>query len=173
MRPARLLMVVTTGLMALGLMAQGGVALAGGGVATRQPEGEALPRIPVAAVTIYPGEVITAAMLRMRPVPRWYYRRGGFLANPRDIIGKMARRTLVRNRPVPPNALREPFAVRSGKAVRLVYRRGGLEISALGTALSSVSAGEVVAVRNVDSGRIVHGVAQADGTVLVGGAGMR
>ena len=130
---------------------------------------DARPRIPVAAATIYPGEVISRAMLRMRAVPRRYYERGGFVRDADEVVGKMARRTLVRGRPIPPSALREPYAVRSGKAVRIVYRRGGLEIVALGTALASASAGEVVPVRNVDSGRIIRGVARADGTVQVGG----
>ncbi len=141
--------------------------------AARQAPDDARPRIPVAATTIYPGEVITAAMLRLRPVSRRFARRGGFVADPAAIIGKMARRTLPRGRPVPPNALREPYVVRSGKAVRIIFRSGALRISALGVALASASAGEPVAVRNVDSGRIVHGVAQPDGTVRVGAQGMR
>ncbi len=129
--------------------------------------GNARPEIPVAATTIYPGEVIRPGMLRMRPVPRRYYERGGFMKDPRRIMGKMAARTLVRGRPIPPNALREPYVVRSGKAVRVIYRSGALSISALGTALDSVSAGEMVAVRNVDTGRIIYGVAHKDGTVVV------
>ncbi len=124
-------------------------------------------QIPVPAATIYPGEVIRAAMLRLRPVSARYYARGGFVAEAGRIVGKMARRTLVRGRPVPPNALREPYAVFSGKAVQVIYRSAGLSITILGTALESASSGEVVAVRNVDSGRIIHGVAQKDGTVLV------
>ncbi len=161
--------VLLAGVLVAGPLAMlpGGAALAGGD-AERHSGQDARPRIPVAAATIYPGEVITRAMLRMRAVPRRFYERGGFVREADEVIGKMARRTLVRGRPIPPGALREPYAVRSGKAVRIVYRRGGLEISALGTALASASAGEVVAVRNVDSGRIVRGVARADGTVMVG-----
>ncbi len=123
--------------------------------------------IPVAAVTIYPGEVITPAMVRMRKVPRRYFALGGFLRERGQIVGKMARRTLVRGRPFAPNALQEPYAVRAGKAVRVIVRSGGLFISALGTALDSAVAGEVVAVRNVDTGRTVYGVARKGGIVIV------
>jgi len=137
------------------------------GLAVMARAGEAWPEIPVAAATIYPGEVITRGMLRMRPVPKGYFARGGFVADAGRIIGKMARRTLVRGRAIAANALREPFAVRSGKAVRVVYRARGVVISALGTALQSASDGEPVAVRNVDSGRIVHGVAHKGGVVVV------
>lgn len=124
-------------------------------------------RIPVPAATIYPGDVIRASMLRMRRVYRHYAERSGGLRAPERIVGKMARRTLVRGRPIPRAALREPYAVRNGKTVQLIYRSGALVISALGTALESASAGEMVAVRNVDSGRIVHGVAEPGGLVRV------
>ena len=142
--------------------------MAGGAPLARAAQGGAgSGEIPVAAVTIYPGEVITPAMVRMRKVPRRYLARGGFLLRVRRIVGKMARRTLVRGRPFAPNALQEPYAVRAGKAVRVVVRSGGLFISALGTALDSAVAGEVVAVRNVDTGRTVYGVARKGGIVIV------
>ncbi len=143
------------------------LALLAGSAAAAASGVDKRPRIPVAAATIYPGEVIRPGMLRMRPVPRRYYERGGFIGDTRRIIGKMASRTLVRGRPIPPNSLREPFAVRRGKTVRVIFRSGSLIIGALGTALDSVSAGEMVAVRNVDTGRTIYGIARKDGTVVV------
>ncbi len=140
------------------------VARAGAGGADGAEE---RPEIPVAAVTIYPGEVIRPGMVRMRAVSRRYYQRGGFEKDPRRIIGKMAGRTLVRGKPIAPNALRAPYVVRRGRAVRVIYRSGALSIGALGMALESAAAGEMVAVRNVDSGRIIHGTAQSNGTVVV------
>ncbi len=123
--------------------------------------------LPVPAMTIYPEEIIRPGMLRERRFSARFLAQGGFIRRPSEALGKMARRTLVRGRAIPLNALREPYAVRSGKAVRVIYRRGAMTISTLATALSSVSAGEAVAVRNVDTGRVIHGVAQADGTVRV------
>ncbi len=122
--------------------------------------------VPVPALTIYPGQVITADMLRMR---RYHPDDvdGRYVTDSRALIGRMAARTLVRNRPVPPSAVTAPWVVRRGKAVRLIFRAGGLEITALGTALDNAAAGETVAVRNVDSGRVVYGIAQADGTVRI------
>ena len=138
------------------LALSGGAARAGGGGV-----------LPVPAVTVYPEEIIRPAMLDKRRFPARFLARRGYVRDASRIIGKMARRTLVRGRAIPLNAVREPYAVRSGKAVRVIYENGGLVISALATALSSVSAGEAVAVRNVDTGRTIHGVAQADGTVRV------
>jgi flagella basal body P-ring formation protein FlgA len=126
-----------------------------------------LIRVPVPAVTVYPGQVITADMLRFRR-----YRReevdGRYITDADALLGRMAARTLVRNRPVPPSSVTAPWVVRRGKAVRLVFRAAGLEITALGTALDNAAAGEIVAVRNVDSGRVVYGVAGENGTVRVG-----
>ena len=125
------------------------------------------PRLAVAAATIYPGEIIRPGMLVKRRVPRRWVLRGGYVSDPESIIGKMARITIVRGRPVPVNAVREPWAVRNGAIVRVLYKAGALTISALGRVLQNASAGERVPVRNVDSGRIVYGVAQRDGTVIV------
>ena len=138
---------------------------AGAGVEWRR--GVRAPQLAVAAATIYPGEIIRPGMLVKRRVPRRWAMRGGYVTDPESVIGKMARITIVRGRPVPVNAVREPWAVRNGAVVRVLYQAGALTISALGRALQNASAGERVPVRNVDSGRIVYGVARRDGTVVV------
>ncbi len=132
-----------------------------------QGGGMRVPELAVAAATIYPGEIIRPGMLVKRRVPRRWAMRGGYVTDPESVIGKMARITIVRGRPVPVNAVREPWAVRNGAVVRVLFTSGALTISALGRALQNASAGERVPVRNVDSGRIVYGVARRDGTVVV------
>ena len=56
----------------------------------------------------------------------------------------------------------------NGARVPVIYQEGALTILTYATALQSGSAGETVSVRNLDSGRTISGVVQADGTVLVG-----
>ncbi len=121
--------------------------------------------LPVPAITIYPGQVIDASMLHTRPWPK--SRIAGFVRDPHAVIGRMAVRTLVRDQPIPAAALSAPYVVHKGKTVRLVFRENGLEITALARALEDAAAGHLVAVRNVDSGRTVYGIAQQDGSVLV------
>jgi flagellar basal body P-ring formation protein FlgA len=54
--------------------------------------------------------------------------------------------------------------------VRLIYADGGLLIMTSGAALQDGSIGEVVRVRNSDSGVTVSGAVQPDGSVKVGGS---
>ena len=86
-----------------------------------------------------------------------------------DLVGKVARRTLLPGRPIPAIAVEEPRAVSTGGQVTLVYDREGLSIVAKAQALQNGFVGQVVQVRNLDSGLTITGVVQADGTVRVNG----
>jgi flagella basal body P-ring formation protein FlgA len=58
--------------------------------------------------------------------------------------------------------------VANGAEVRLIYAEGGLLIVTSGMALQEGSAGDLIRVRNIDSGVTISGVVQPDGTVMVG-----
>lgn len=122
---------------------------------------------PAPAGTIYPGEIIRADMLRATSYP------GGVTANvlltPEQIVGKVARRTLLAGRPIVVEAVAEPQALANGALVQIVFDQGGINITAPGQALHAGSVGEAVRVRNVDTGAVVTGVLTREGTVRVGG----
>ena len=86
-----------------------------------------------------------------------------------DLVGKVARRTLLPGRPIPSIAVEEPRAVSTGGQVQLVYQQDGLTIVTTGQALQNGYVGQVVQVRNLDSGLVVSGVVQSDGAVRVNG----
>ena len=65
------------------------------------------------------------------------------------------------------SALRQPFAVSRGSTVQLVFDGGSLVLRAAGTPLQDAVVGDLVKVRNKDSGVIVSGTVMADGTVHV------
>ena len=65
------------------------------------------------------------------------------------------------------SSLREPYAVSRGSNVRLTFTIGNLTISAAGTPMVDASIGDVIRVRNLDSGTIVSGTVMADGTIQV------
>jgi flagella basal body P-ring formation protein FlgA len=142
--------------LAAALAASTGAGRAGAGVA----------RFPVAAQVIYPGDRITDAMLKDSPDPP----EGDDVLSARgQIVGKVARRTLLPGRPIPAIAVEEPRAVSMGALVKLVYQNEGLSIVTNAQALQNGHIGEVVQVRNMESGIIVSGAIQADGSVLVNG----
>ncbi|MFG1421501.1 flagellar basal body P-ring formation chaperone FlgA [Roseixanthobacter liquoris] len=123
--------------------------------------------VPVPAVTIFPGDVITAGMLTERMMPQSAVARSGTMAGTPSLIGKAARRLLVAGQPIPLNSVSEVPLVTKGAATRVRLEEGGLSISGYATALESGVAGAVVRLKNMDSGQTILGVVQTDGSVRV------
>lgn len=123
--------------------------------------------LPVPVVTIYPGEEIKLGLLRDRRFSDSFMALGGYIHDREKLVGNVARRTLIRGKPIPLMAIRPPFAVRNGQLVTLRYRSGSLIINAKAISLKSAAAGEYIQTRNVDTGRTVSGLVQLDGSILV------
>lgn len=125
-------------------------------------------QLPVPRITIYPGQVIEKAML----VDRAFRTNGGdpVAAIPSDasLVGKVAKQTLLPGKPIYSEQLREPHAVTQGQAALVIFQSGALTITGSAIALQSGATGDVVSVRNADSGRIIKGTVGADGAVHVG-----
>ncbi len=134
--------------------------------AATQTDGETLP---VLAVTVYPGDTITEAMVIDRQFPVGVSQRYAALSVRDQVIGKVARRTLAAGQPIPLNALGMATLVNRGVPTEASYVEDGLSITAQVMPMQSGGVGDVIQVRNVDSGRMISGVVQADGTVRVGG----
>ena len=128
---------------------------------------EAAERRPVAAVTIYPGDLIRDPMITEADFPD-AVASSAYVANRMAVVGKVARRTLLPGQAIPSNAVGEPKLVTIGAMVRVVYKEDGLTIATYASALQAGAAGDVVSARNVESGVIVSGVIQADGSIHIG-----
>ncbi len=92
---------------------------------------------------------------------------GGYLTDPADAIGKIARRSLRANEILTSSAIEAPNLVKRGQIVVLFAERPGLTVRASGQALDSGAKGERIRVRNSRSGRIVEGTVTATGAVRV------
>jgi flagella basal body P-ring formation protein FlgA len=126
---------------------------------------------PVPNVTIYPGQSIKADTIVLREFPANFLAvRGALVENREEIVGKIARRTLLPGVPIPAIAIGEPKLVLNGAKVRIIYDEEGISITTYGSALQAGSVGERVAVRNADSGAIITGTIDSDGSVRVGGS---
>jgi flagella basal body P-ring formation protein FlgA len=123
---------------------------------------------PVPRVTIYPGEMLTEDMLVDKAFRGRDYERPGLVAAREALVGKVARTTLLPNVPVSIGGVREPYAVQQGQPAVIFFKSGGLVISATATSLQSGAPGDIISLRNTDSGTTIRGRVQADGTVLVG-----
>lgn len=142
-----------------------GVAALCVGSALALPVGQV--QLPVPRVTIYPGQVIDKSML----VDRAFKTNGGdpvtAIGTSDALVGKISKQTLLPGKPIYGEQLREPHAVTQGQAALLVFQSGALTITANAIALQSGATGEMVSVRNVDSGRIIKGTVGDDGAVHV------
>ncbi|WP_321381420.1 flagellar basal body P-ring formation chaperone FlgA [Rhizobium sp.] len=116
--------------------------------------------------TIYPGEPIDEARLEVVPVTNPNLG-GGYASQISEVSGMLSTKTLLPGRTIPMTALKKPYAVTRGSKLRLVVNVGNLTISAGGSPMDDANIGDVIRVRNLDSGQIVNGTVMADGTVQV------
>lgn len=123
--------------------------------------------VPVARVTIYPGDRIDESMLDERSFSIGAVPEGAVVESKSALIGKVARRTLLPGRPIVPIAIDNPRLVAIGAQVKIVFVENGLVITAYGAAMQAGAIGDLIRVRNQDSGLIVSGRIQPDGSIRV------
>jgi flagellar basal body P-ring formation protein FlgA len=124
--------------------------------------------LPVPTITIYPGDVIGNAMLADQSFPAGTRANAAILAERSEIVGKIARRTLVPGKPITTNAIAEPELVKRGAIIRAFFNEGGLSMTTLVLPLQSGALGAIIQCRNVDSGRVIMGTVEADGSIRIG-----
>ncbi|KQY26273.1 flagellar basal body P-ring formation chaperone FlgA [Rhizobium sp. Root482] len=124
------------------------------------------PMAVIPTETIYPGEIVDAGRLEEVEVTNPSLT-GDYATATEEVAGKVTSRTLLAGRVIFVSSLREPYAVERGKAVRIVFTNGPLKITAGGAPLENAAVGDLIRVRNTDSGIIVSGTVMDDGTVHV------
>jgi flagella basal body P-ring formation protein FlgA len=149
----------------LGWLAVVAVALLAAGMPARAAELE----LPVPRAAIYPGDVIGDDQLYGRPFIAHTVTRSSVFEAREDVVGKVARRTLLPGQPIPISAVRDPYLVTQGKQALVVFRAAGLTITTYAMPLQSGGTGDVVSVRNTDSGAVIKGTVATDGTIRVDG----
>jgi len=92
---------------------------------------------------------------------------GAALADPADAVGMTARRVLGAGTVLSATDVVAPRLVRRGDTVALIARRGGLEVRMSGRALGDAGQNERISVENSSSRKVVQGVVEAGGTVVV------
>lgn len=116
---------------------------------------------------VYPGETVSGDVLEEVELVRGERNLSSFILHTEGVIGKVARRTLLPGRMIQADALREPYLVNAGEPVVASFSAGPLTISTTVLPLQPGAAGDMVKVRNADSGRVFTGIVLADGTIRV------
>jgi flagella basal body P-ring formation protein FlgA len=122
----------------------------------------------VATRVVYPGEVIQPKMVEEVPLVRGNRKLGPIFQDARLLYGKISTRTMLPGRLIPSTAVRDAYLVDTGQPVEALLVDGAMVISITAVPLEPGAAGDVVKLRNVDSGRIFSGIVMAEGTVRVG-----
>ncbi|XHM78821.1 flagellar basal body P-ring formation chaperone FlgA [Mesorhizobium sp. ANAO-SY3R2] len=117
---------------------------------------------------IYPGEAIALSALKEVALKPGKVRPDGVVTQADELDGRVAKRTLLPGRYISVTALREAWLVDRGAAVQVVFEAGPLTISASAVTLEPGAAGDVVKVRNIDTGKTFTGTVMADGSIRVG-----
>ena len=115
---------------------------------------------------IYPGQEIEAERLELVEVTNKNLA-GGYARDIAEVQGLVTTRTLLPGRTIMVSALRQPYTVKRGDKILLVYDNGGLRITAAGTPLADGVTGELIQVRNTDTGVTLSGTVMPDRSVLV------
>ncbi|MCW4113699.1 flagellar basal body P-ring formation chaperone FlgA [Aurantimonas sp. MSK8Z-1] len=123
--------------------------------------------LPVPTAIIYPGQAVLDRGVEQRKFRVPGDRLSAYVVEDQMLEGKLARRTLLPGEPILLADLKMPDLVKAGVATAIVYRDAVLTITSVGTPLRSAGAGEVVRVRNDDSGVIITGTVAEDGSIEV------
>jgi len=127
-------------------------------------------RLPflVPVKTIYPGQIISDTGLKEK---LFYIKREAaslYVDKLEQVMGKITRRTLIAGKPIALSAITAQLLIERGQQVRMVFNADTLSISSIGVALQPGSIGDVIRLRNIDSGVVVSGRVQEDGHVEIG-----
>jgi len=90
-----------------------------------------------------------------------------YVTRPADLAGRLTRRPIPEGTAVTADALDAALLIHRGQSVILAARTGGLEVRAPGMALADAAAEQRVRVRNLDSLKVIEGVADTEGVVRV------
>lgn len=130
---------------------------------------QAAETVLVPGRVIYPGEMVTAEALKEVTLAEGKVPPANVVIDVEALDGKVARRTLLPGRYIMSGSVRDAYVVEKGAAVEMTFVAGAMVIVAAAVTLESGAAGDLVKVRNIDTGKIISGIVLADGTIRVGG----
>ncbi|CAK0758601.1 flagella basal body P-ring formation protein FlgA [Gammaproteobacteria bacterium] len=91
----------------------------------------------------------------------------GYLTDPNQILGKSLTRPAAAGSILIPGQTRNPIVIRRGERVTLLIQSTGLTVRSMGVALADAGAGDRISVRNESSRRIVEGIVEKAGVVVM------
>ncbi|WP_373237199.1 flagellar basal body P-ring formation chaperone FlgA [Cohaesibacter celericrescens] len=124
--------------------------------------------LPVPKVTLKPGDVISLAVLEQKRFQSFRIDRFSVVPKSAELIGKEVIYTLPPGQPISRSSVFHRNVIKRGNPAQLIFKEQGLSIIAHVEPLEDGTVGDIVRVRNMDSGLIVRGRVQANGTISIG-----
>jgi flagellar basal body P-ring formation protein FlgA len=122
--------------------------------------------VVVAAEDLTPGHPVEAHQIKV--VRREQSLPGKpLLEDPETVLGKVVNRRVAAGQPIEASSVRKQDDISRGDTVQLRVVNGGANVSFEGIAVSAGSKGDTILVRNPTSKRIVRGVVEAKGKVVL------
>jgi flagella basal body P-ring formation protein FlgA len=128
-----------------------GLALAASPAAAIEPPAAPVAALPVPARDIARGEILAEGDLRWDEIAT--VRTGTYIDDADLIIGQSARRPLAAGAPLRKSDLAAPILIKRGAAATVVLEAPGIRLSQAAAALQSGAHGDLIAFRNLNSGR--------------------
>ena len=126
---------------------------------------EVIAEVVTAATMLQKGDILSesSVILKSQDI-------GGsdkpFLATS-DVIGKQVDRTVSAGTVLKPEHLVLPPVIKEGEMVKILARKGTMQLSASGLAKNEGRLGEVIAVKNISSNKMIHARVEQPGIVTV------
>ena len=133
--------------------------------ASTNGEGQAAVEIFVPLSVIYPGTIISEAHIERKSIRTTGTFAAAIVTSQDALTGLVARRTLVPGQPIAKDALRSPTVVQQGQPVTVHYRDGQISIALSGVAIQSGGVGDMISIRNADTGRTLRAIIRSDRTL--------
>ena len=127
----------------------------------------ATQRIVVLTRDIARGEVIADGDLTFTPAPG--VMTSSTITNMDAARGMEARRPLRAGEAIQASDLRHPIVVTRGQTITMIFNAPGVDLTAMGRAMSEGGVGDTVTVQNPTSFRMLSGVVTGPGTVRAAG----
>ncbi|MGH1418917.1 MAG: flagellar basal body P-ring formation chaperone FlgA [Hyphomicrobiaceae bacterium] len=125
--------------------------------------------LPVANIVLYPGDSITNSVLKMRKFRSRKLERLPVIRDVSQLRGRVALRTILPGKPIFLNSVGIPDVIKKGSLVLVEFKVGSLTISSRASALQSGKTGEMITLRNIETGRVISGRVGHDKIVRVDG----
>lgn len=125
-------------------------------------------RVVVPAHTIARGDVVNESDLTYATVEGSALM-AGVATRIDEVKDLQARRVLTAGQPVRTSDVRRPVVVNKGQTVTMIFSAPGVEVTAMGRAMSEGGVGDTVTVQNPASFRMISATVTAPGTVRADG----